>query len=421
LNGETFDEGGKLSVQQLERGKRVQAGIISLANADGPMFKRSLICRTGKFKGINGPVDVTAELLSRIAEKYNRERALPANEFDYAPVMKDHDRRVDNTLGRIMADLTVEDWTDPATGVIEKGLFGSLRIDDDEAQVKVKKGKYSQISLTFDDETDDLYEVSFVGVEAARRSQALAKGEKTMDLQVQLETKQRELTELSAKHEGMSLAMKTAAGSRKAHCLALVETLTSTETEITALQTQVKELAATIRTNSLGATLRSFIREGKMTKAEFDKLNVKALSAMPVEAVQAITDSYASRSPSADIIQHGQAGAKPVQLSMESASPEKMRELIAAQTSGKALAAEDERDGVDSSKPNADKAKGDEGKGDKEMAAGDLDELLKQSESMGGVVEKLSTALKSAMSRLKQLQEQDKEGSEEGSKSEENK
>jgi hypothetical protein len=385
-------------------------GNISLAEREGKMFKRSLLCRTGNFKGIYGPVEVTEDRLKRLAEKYNASRAQPQNENDFAPILKDHFRAVDNVLGRLLADLSVLDWTDPESGATLKGLYGTLRVDDPEAQEKVEQGLYAHLSISFDEETDELFEISFVAVEAARRSIVLAKGDTDMSFEVKLQ-------QLQQQHSGLVARVSAALEARKAVCLSLVQNLAQNETDITALAHSMTTAATALRTAALKASFKGFVRQGKMTAAELGKVDFAKLAALPDDARAVVLGAYDARPVSADIQQFGQSGAQPID-SAKLADPAEMRKLIALQKEGKGLAAladgagdaekdKDGKEGGEKKPPAAAGAEADKDKAGDSMSYEDVEAAIKSIDSLGESVSKISASMKRMGDMLKKLQESD--------------
>jgi hypothetical protein len=399
----------------LKKSNPITSGQVNLSMQEGSLFKRSLICRTGCFNGLYGPIQVTAEMLSRIAEKYNRERATPANQSDFAPIIKDHERRVDNVVGRILADLSVQDWSNPETGVTEQGLFATLRIDDELAKSKVVSGLYSQLSISFDEEASDLFECSFVAVEAARRSQVLSKGEPKMNVELKLQ-------KLSKKHKAVLSKLSSNADVK----LALGQSIAAGESDIALTQKAVAAVMTSVRTAALSSQFKGFVKQGKMTKAEFDKLEVAALASLPKTAVTAVLASYDNRAVSSDIAQIGQTGAKPVKPA--ELTGDKMRAAIAAQRAGKAVSLS-EVPGAEQA-PKDDKAKEDAAKqaatgegddGESDMSFSDMDETMKHLESIGPMIEKLGSYMTKMKESLAKLQESKESDSEDGEESDESK
>lgn len=309
------------------KAKEISVGSTNLS--DG-LLKKTLLCRTGQFSGMFGPVTVTSEMLSGLAEKYNKDRSNPQNENDYAPILKDHERKVDNVLGRLMADLYVEDWSNPENGEVELGLYGNLRIDDEEAKKNVESGKYAHVSISFDEETLELYEVSFVSVEAARRSIILShkQGEENMSKNVELR-----LSTLAQKHHALAATIQAGRQKRKVALGKLTGAKEGTETSFKAVETALKEMSQALKTAQVKAKMLGFVQAGKMTPAELKELDLVSLSALDAKTMGIVLSSYEKRPVSPDVVQFGQSGGK--LQTKDVTNKEAMREAIELQRAGK--------------------------------------------------------------------------------------
>lgn len=279
--------------------KEASVGLVNLTQKDGSKTRRALLCRTGSFDGMYGPITVTRQMLLNIAERHNLDRANPQNENDYPPILKDHVRLVDLVQGRILVGLSVEEWTDPSTNHVEWGLFGDLRIDDDDAKKNVESGKYAHLSISFDEETFELFEVSFVAVEAARRSILLSQGANKMDFQKKygaaLATRKKLSTVLSTNRAARKQALSHIASEQK-----------KLHTEATELQAKAQGLALTLKAGQVKAQLSAFIRAGKVNPAELQGMDFKALAQAGDVALKAVLKSYEDRQVMTDVHQHGQ-------------------------------------------------------------------------------------------------------------------
>jgi len=391
---------------------------VSLAAKDGPLQKKTLICREGSFEGLYGPVEVTPAKLQLIAEHYNKQRANPQNENDYAPILLDHMRAVDNIQGRLMPGLVVAPWVDPETGQTLSGLYGDLRVDTSDAIEKVEQGIYSQVSLCFDEETGEIFEVSFVAVEAARRSQVLSQGEGKMEKQ---------LAALSAKNESLVKRVKALKTIKQASGVALSQNAEVVSSEIQKAMDSVKAITLALKTAALASQFKGFVKKGKLELAEFKKLNIAELATLDPKALKTVLSAYDSRPVSADFTVHGQAGTPAPKFNGN--NPAIMRDLIALQKSGKrsvTLAEGEEKpkdkDGKELSAEEIEKQKlaegekpeGEKGEKDKEaLSFDDLEETMKGVEGMGPVLEKCMDTMKKMSEHLKKLAEDDKEQEEE--------
>ena len=304
------------------KAKEISSGAVQLA--DG-LVKKTLLCRTGQFNGMFGPVTVSEKTLKGIAERYNADRASVQNENDYAPILKDHERKVDNVLGRVMAGLYTESWTNPENGEVELGLYGDLRIDDPEAKKNVELGKYAHVSISFDEETFELFEVSFVAVEAAKRSIVLSQGG-TMNLESRLST-------LAQKHKALAATVKTAHENRKVSLAKIAETTKKSGAELKELSKKMQEISLGLKTSQVKAAMLGFVKQGKMTPVELKETDLKAMAALSADVLKIVLSSYEKRSISPDVIQFGKSGEGPVKTDIT--NKEAMREAMELQRSGK--------------------------------------------------------------------------------------
>lgn len=375
---------------------------VKLEAAAGPMVKRALVCHTGNFDGMNGPVKVSAELLELIAAKYKSDRVSPTNENDYAPILVNHDRLVENVKGRILPDnMEVAEWK-PIEGVMQMGLFADLRVDDPEAQANVESGKFAQLSISFDEETGELFEVSFVAVPAAREAIVLKKGAKHMG-----DTR---LTQLAAKHKNLAAFVKESRKTRKAILSTLIKDQKSLMTEITELQEKSSGIALAVKKSQIKAKFTEFVRGGKMTPKELKDLDMSELATLSESAMKVVLASYSAREVSSDVVQHGQTGARSVKVDL---SPESMREAIKLQREGKGSISLADKEGEENIEKDDDKKKipqpGESDPGADNYAMG-KEEWTKCLEDMAGVHQKLAEVIekvKGMDSKAGQLAEND--------------
>lgn len=313
----------------------ISLGRINLAEKqDGGMFKKTLLCRVGSFDGLFGPVDVNKDLLEALASNYNKIRARPQNDNDYAPILTDHVREVDRIKGRLMGDLSVDTWVDPETEEKSFGMYGSLRVDDPDAQKNVESGKYAQVSISFDDEKNEIFEVSFVAVEAARRSMVLSKGEKDMS--------KKALALVQSNKKALAIRMKEARAERKKSIAALSLKITGAKTEINSLSASMSKVQLSFKAAVIKGQFKDLAMQGKIEKKELDTLKFNDLAALPDAAFAVVLKSYEDRKPSKDIITFGQKGA-PINAANVKLSNAQILKRMEAQKKGVAL----EMDGVE--------------------------------------------------------------------------
>ena len=230
--------------------KEVASGTVSLLSGGemqpstkvGSIVKPALICYAGTFDGMYGEVTVTEEILAGLADRYNREKENPQNENAYAPILTDHVREVDRVKGRLLCGLSVQPWTNPSTGETTAGLYGSLRIDDQDAQKKVDDGSYAHVSISFDEETFELFEISFVAVEAARGAMVLSQ-KNSQGGKMELSKK---FASLSQKHKALAADVKLQREKRQVSLKKIKATEKDVMKTMTALSTRLVDLKANL-------------------------------------------------------------------------------------------------------------------------------------------------------------------------------
>lgn len=309
----------------MKKTMQVPAGLaqVDLAQKEGSLVRRALLCRTGVFNGMFGEVRVDVQMLERIKIHYTNQKQNPTNENDYAPILLDHNRSVDLVKGRLLAEgLEIAEWRE-VDGVMQFGLFGNLRIDDVEAIKNVESGKYAHLSISFDEETGELFEVSFVAVEAARGSIILSKGEK-MD--------KKKLVQLSQRHTALKTALKQSRSARKTALSALLKTKSGLDKDLKELMTKAQSIALSVKTGQIKGRFSEFIREGKMNPAELKAMDFTSLAGLNEQALGLVLKSYENRPVMEDVYQYGQEGDTTVEADL---SPAAMREAIKLQREGK--------------------------------------------------------------------------------------
>lgn len=386
--------------------------VVKLAAGDAPgkgepLRRRAILCRTGSWEGMFGPVEITKEKLEAIAARYNRERENPINENDYAPILVDHERKADLIKGRVDisgAQLSVEVISGSEESAIY-GLFADLRVDDEDAISKVLKGVYAQISISFNEETFELYEVSFVAVEAARRSIVLNKGDGNVDIKT-----------LTQQVANLQQRMTDGASARKALCQNMGASIQSANTLLEEVKGKVQDSVLSLKTSALSATFKGFVKQGKMSKAEFDKVDLKALSSMDPNSLKVVLGSYESRPVTANLGQVGRSGQQPIDdKALKTLSKSSMKEAMDAQRKGVNLKAPNLEDGEEDESALEN---GDEDNGGDEATPADapsfkeVEKVIEDLNALEGQVSKfgeLYKSLKETLEKLSKLDEQKQE------------
>ena len=416
---------------------RIAVGQINLAKSqvvklqdgspEGSLFKRSLIVFEGEFVGMNGPIKVSPELLELMVNRFNREFENPKNEHDYPPLLVDHNPSADLIKGRLLPPLVIEDWVNPRNNETIKAMFGDIRVDEEEAKEKVIKGQYSHLSISFDDDIDNLgeiFELSFVAVEAARGAQVLKQGEKSMDelakLTAKLSKSNASLTSMRAK-KGESRLVRSAAYQ------SLSMNLEQCSKDAKEIISSLGKTVESLKKNALKSQFTNYVKEGRLSKAEFDKIDLDDVAKMSSGSQKIYLTSFANRPVSPDLFQHGMNGAEPLDSKGMKLSSTELRRAMKAQTAGeeytpkgvKLLTSDDERKDENG---NPVKAAGDNGDNDDDketaLTMDDIEDALSKLEGLVGLADKLSEASSRMSDTLSKLQGDDEKEKEKDDKEE---
>ena len=385
------------TIKQLNIASYGHSNIHKLSEGSGgSLIKRALLVFEGTHNGMYGKVTLSREFLTVMVERFNREYANPMNENDFPPVSKDHDTCADNTLGRIIGPLEAVDFKHPRTGLEVLGVFGDIRIDDSDAIKNVNSGKYSHLSISFDDDADnlgELYEVSFVGVEAARGSQVLSKGDK-MNIEQKFES-------LNAKYLGLKKLSKSKSLAIKAGVKSLKANLDGIQTDAEKLASGVKEGVKEIKLGLLKAKFKDFVREGRLSKAELDGIKFEDLVDMDQKSLSIVLTSYKSRPVSSDVAQFGIKGAEPRSKELTTAEIRRLRAEQRAGKTGSSLSLEDEEKAEELSGDVAGQT--DETREVSGTSIEEVEEALKKLEGFGELRDRLEEATKRMEETLSKL------------------
>jgi len=294
---------------------------------NGHLYKKAILCRTGVW---NGDVKVDEALLNLIVKYNNKAYSSVINENSYPPVQIEHNTDAKETLGRIdigKMPLALEPASNYNKGWEGQVLVAMLRIFDEDAKKNVGTGKFNHLSVQFDDETGELYEVSFVAVEAARGSQLLKHKEKKEG-----KMKKKQLSLARKKVKALAVRQNSLVKNKVALSIALGLTLQKVSKSKTALSKKNAEIRLTLKKENVKSVFSSLVREGKVTKAEFDKMDFEVFAGLETKAFGLVLNGYSSREVSSDMFQIGDttADSKNVEL-----SDAQYKQALEAQLEGK--------------------------------------------------------------------------------------
>lgn len=143
---------------------------VVVKETDSYLDVRALLLYPGDYISMTGePLTVTTDMISKVKETHNskvhslfsfmktKTALLDLQDVETSPLQKDHVICVDNSVGYLTGELTVDD----------KGkLFCTMRLRSPEAIHKVKCGLYKNVSINFIPSTGEILEVSFVVIPA---------------------------------------------------------------------------------------------------------------------------------------------------------------------------------------------------------------------------------------------------------------
>lgn len=383
----------------------LNTGIALSSNVESEkdFVKMAILCRTGSWLGMNGEVEVTKEMLERVANWTNTNYAHVLNRNSYPPIQLEHRRDAQETQGRVdisFGNLIVEEASKYNKVWDGHVLVGPLRVDDEVGQKNVDCGKYAKLSMSFDDEIGELYEVSFVAVEAARGSQILKQGDGAMPKE--LEAAQKQVTNLSAKVTRMKSKNQGAS-------LALLTLKKGIDSRVKNLGTSLSRVSMLASKAEVVSQFKGFIKLGKMTKAEFDKINFEEYAALPPVALSAIVDSYKGRQVSSETRQHGSVTA--ASLGKVELSDAQYKEALKAQQEGRTYSVQNLSEGEEGNDESnlSDEEKEKQNLSGEEKAPFDLSEIIEEMKKLSAEVEELKKLSKLAEDEKDQI---DQEGEE---------
>lgn len=151
----------------------------------GTLDRAVMLVYEGEFNSMDGPVVITADHLSGIADNHNSRFSalkLAAGDAgvamkDLPPLQLDHSTSARDTIGRLVGPLRLE--TVQIEGRPRRALMGIARFIGEENVQKASDGRYTHVSIGADLETNELSELSVTPFPAAKRASLLtAKGAK---------------------------------------------------------------------------------------------------------------------------------------------------------------------------------------------------------------------------------------------------
>lgn len=218
------------------------------------------------------------KLINKLAKDYGGFDKMPDGAF---PALLDQheDDTIFKVIGRLASEVKHEVMDVPGVGKNCSCLTADLTFKGKEIVERVNDGRIFHLSVGIDEETDTIGELSAVITPAAPGARLLKKGDNKMPVK-KLDAHKKKLSTLRA----------------------MKDTLTGMTKKVVAANEKVK-LAA--RQGIVTHRLTALVRGGKITPAEFKKMNVKDLSKLPEEHLSTMMNAFESMEPK---IMAGQRG-----------------------------------------------------------------------------------------------------------------
>lgn len=260
-----------------------------------------------RFMSGDGPIDFDEARVKRIIKIHNKHVDSLAADYGgedkipdgaYPPLLDMHENESnDRVIGRLTGRLVYEKRDVPKVGknvpcaVARPGItfLGKETVE------RAKDGRIYHLSIGIDEKTDKLGELSTVIEPAAPGAMVLKQGK----------------SESISSNKGeppMGLDKKRleAHVKRTSNLSAMRDQLTKMRSDLTAASTVVK---LTQKSGELTHRLTGLMRAGKLSPAEYKKLDLKKLSAMPSEAIDMVMGTFDIRQPVIDPTQRGSTDA----------------------------------------------------------------------------------------------------------------
>ena len=236
------------------------------------------------------------KLLNGLAEQYGGFDKVPPGAFP--PLLDQHENDSNNRIvGRMMALLKFEKRDVPKVGKNVACAVTEITFLGAENVQRVNDGRIFHLSIGIDETTDTLGETSTVIEPAAPGAMLLNR--KAASPVVRLKKEQ---------NMGKNLARIQAHANRMAKLTAIKEGLGTLSAGVKGASETVK---LTKKTGEVSHRLTGLMRAGKLTPAEFKKIDVKRLAKLDSESLNTVLDTYEVREPQVAAGQKGTTDAVP--------------------------------------------------------------------------------------------------------------
>lgn len=268
------------------------------------IIKQAILVHAGpngskiEFESSDGPIVFDEERIKNIVDANNAEREKMISEYGgnapdgaFPPILDQHqDSSNDHIRGRLVGEFKFEKRDIPKVGKNVPCVISEIKFLGEETVKKVKDGRIYHLSVGISEESNLLGELSTVIEPAAAGAMVLSKA-KSKILKKENSMSKKRLAAHKArmtKLESIGSTLKTLA--KKSEDSKKVIQLAKSETEVK-------------------SRLYKLMRAGKLTPAEYKKIDLKRLAALPKEAMDTVMDTYEALEPKVLIGQRGSTDA----------------------------------------------------------------------------------------------------------------
>lgn len=258
------------------------------------LVRPAILVHAGDFMSGDGAIGFDEKRIKNLVENHNTKINALAEGYGgldkmpigaFPPILDQHENDSnDRIIGRLASLLRFEVRDVPGVGKDIPCACADITFLGEDSCKRVLDGRIYHLSIGIDESTDTLGETSAV-IEPAAPGAMLLKKKKGGDMPVnrkRLESHKTRLAKLSSIQESVTTLSKKLDG-------------VSAKVSLTKAQ------------GSVTTRLSALVKSGKLTPAEFKKLDIKKLAALPAEACETLMASYEALEPKVDPKQHGSA------------------------------------------------------------------------------------------------------------------
>lgn len=232
--------------------------------------------------------------LSALAEQYGGIDKMPVGAWP--PILDQHENDSnDRVIGRLASLLRYEERDIPKVGKKVPAALADITFLGEDTVKRVKDGRIYHLSIGIDEDTDTLGETSTVVTPAAPGAMLLNKG------------KAKSILHKGDKKMGAKVKkLKAAFEKRSAKLSEMKESLTKLTSK---LESTRKDIKLTARKGEVTHRLTNLMRSGRLTPAEYKKMDIKKLAALDDSSLNTVVESFENREPVIDPTQRGTTDA----------------------------------------------------------------------------------------------------------------